>query len=37
MLYHARKIKKQTGSIETDEMFKKIGYTSLAASFQLLM
>ena len=36
-LYHARKIKKQTWSIETDEMFKRIGYTSLAASFQLLM
>ena len=37
VLYDARRIKKQTGSIETDEMFKRIGYTSLAASFQILM
>ena len=36
-LYYAQKIKKQEGAIETDEMFKKIGYTALAASFQLLM
>ena len=36
-LYYAQKIKKQEGVIETDEMFKKIGYTALAASFQLLM
>ena len=36
-LYYAQKIKKQEGAVETDEMFKKIGYTALAASFQLLM
>ena len=37
MLYIANKMKKQNSAIETDEMFKKAGYTALAASFQVFL
>lgn len=37
MLHIAKKMKSQNAHIETDEMFKKIGYTALAASFKILM
>lgn len=32
-----KKLKNQNSNVETDEMFKKVGYTSLAASFEFLM
>ena len=37
MLHIANKMKKQNSVIETDEMFKKVGYTALAASFQVFL
>ena len=37
VLYITRKMKKQNSAIETDEMFKKAGYTALAASFQVFL
>ena len=37
VLYITRKMKKQNSTIETDEMFKKAGYTALAASFQVFL
>lgn len=37
MLHIAKKMKSQSSHIETDEMFKKVGYTALAASLQVLL
>ena len=37
MFHIANKMKKQNSVIETDEIFKKVGYTALAASFQVFL